>query len=309
MTPPPAIEIQWEAPAPCPDSASVRAATERLLGKSLASLDQVSVRATGKVTTNAAGKWQLSAQLVVGERVEEEVLVAKECSALADAMALKVALAIDPLAVVEAVQPSQSATPTARPAESPNPVAAAPHDTEQHDAELGPEKLIHYGARLVGQVALGPLPGATPGVGLFFSAQMPALRVELGGEAFWGGVAQYDAPAGVGADLQLFAGVARGCLTPARGAWRFPICAGTELGVMRGSGFGVSETSATSQLWGGLMMGPALEWRATSGLSLWLEGDALLTLLKPEFHVRNLPSLYSPRTISAKAAAGLEVHF
>lgn len=306
MTPPPAIEIQWEAPAACPDATSVRATTERLLGKSLAAFEQVSVRATGKVAANAAGKWQLSARLVVGERVEEEVLVAKECSALADAMALKVALAIDPLAVVEAVQPQPA--PPARPSEPPAAATtdgAKPPGTEQRASE----PLLRYGARLVGQVALGPLPGATPGVGLFFSAQVPALRVELGGEAFWGGVAKYDSPAGVGADLQLFAGVVRGCLTPASGAWRFPICAGTELGVMRGSGFGVPETSATSRLWGGLSLGPALEWRATSRLSLWLEGDALLTLLKPEFHVRNLPSLYSPPTVSAKAAAGLEAHF
>jgi hypothetical protein len=305
VTPPPAIEIQWEAPAACPDAASVRAATERLLGKSLAALDRVRVRATGKVAANAAGKWQLSAQLVVGERVEEEVLVAKECSALADAMALKVALAIDPVAVVEAVQPSQPVAPPTRPPESPGPVTAAPEGSEQRSSE----RLVRYGARWVGQVALGPLPGATPGLGLFFSAQFSALRLELGGEAFWGGVAQYDSPAGVGADLQLFAGVVRGCLTPARGAWRFPICAGTELGVMRGSGFGVAETSATSRLWGGLSLGPALEWQATARLSLWLEGAALLTLLKPEFHVRNLPSLYSPNAVSAKAAAGLEAHF
>jgi hypothetical protein len=84
---------------------------------------------------------------------------------------------------------------------------------------------------------------------------------------------------------------------------------GPELGVMRGRGFGTAETSTTTGLWGGLTLGPALEWRATARLSLWLEGDALLTLLKPEFHVRNLPSLYSPPTVAARAAAGLEAHF
>lgn len=300
MTPPPAIEIQWEAPAVCPDAASVRAAVERLLGKPLSGLDPVNVHATGRVVTNAAGKWELSAQLVVGERVEEELLVAKECGALADAMALKVALAIDPLAVAEAVQPSQPPPVPVRPAASPKPAATSSASSERR---------LQLGARLVGQVALGPLPGTTPGAAAYVSLQWPAFRVELGGEAFWGGVAHYDAPPGVGADLQLFAGVARGCLTPAAGAWRFPICAGPELGVMRGSGFGVAETSATTGLWGGLTLGPALEWRATPRLSLWLEGAALLTLLKPEFHVRNLPSLYTPPTVAARAAAGLEAHF
>ncbi|HVY32219.1 MAG TPA: hypothetical protein VHB79_37035 [Polyangiaceae bacterium] len=302
MTPPatPAIEIQWEAPAPCPDATRVRAATERLLGKSLSGLEQTSVRATGKVTANAAGQWQLRTLLVVGERVEEEVLVARQCSSLADAMALKVALAIDPVAVVEAVQSSQPSAAAKIAPESPPPAPGPRSSNAQR---------VSFGARVVGQVALGPLPGTTPGVAALVSAQWPSFRVELGGEAFWGGVANYEALPAIGADLQLFAGMARACLTPATGAFRFPICAGPELGVMRGRGFGTAETSSTTGLWGGLALGPALEWRATSRLSLWLEGDAVLTLLKPEFHVRNLPSLYAPPTVAARAAAGLEAHF
>jgi hypothetical protein len=298
VTPPPAIEIQWEAPAACPDAARVRALTERLLGKSLSVSVPSGVRASGKVTQNDAGKWQLRTQLVVGERVEEETLVANKCSALAEAMALKLALALDPLAVVEAVQP-EPPPPAAEPQPPPPTTTPASHAERRH----------RFGVRLVGSVALGPLPRTTPGVGTFMSLQWRRFRLELGGEAFWAGVARYESPPGVGADLQLFAGTVRGCVTPGAGRWWFPICWGSELGVMRGRGFGVPESAVTTGVWGGLALGPALQWRMTRRFSLWLEADAVLTLLRPEFHMRNLPTLYQPPALSGRALAGFEADF
>jgi hypothetical protein len=144
---------------------------------------------------------------------------------------------------------------------------------------------------------------------MFVSLQWPRFRVELGAEAFWAGVARYESLPGVGADLQLFAGAVRGCVTPGEGRWWFPICLGAELGMMRGRGFGVPESAATRGVWGGLALGPALQWRMTRRLSLWLEADAVLTLLRPEFHMRNLPSLYEPPALSGRAVAGFEAHF
>lgn len=299
MTAPPAIEIQWEAPAACPDAAAVRASIERLLGKKLSDVQLGAVVAKGRVEQGDSGKWQLQAELVVGERIEQETLVANRCSALGDAMALKVALAIDPVAVVEAVTPAAEPTAAPSPPNAPPP-RAAPHVERSR---------LQVGARLVGQVGGGPLPGANPGVGAFVSLDWQRARVELGGGAFWGGVARYDELPEVGADLQLFLGALRGCFTPGVGDWRFPLCAGPELGVMRGNGFGVEASEATSGLWGGVVAGLAAEWRLARRLSLWVEADAVLTLLKPEFHMQNLPTLYRPDSAGARFAAGLQSYF
>jgi hypothetical protein len=78
---------------------------------------------------------------------------------------------------------------------------------------------------------------------------------------------------------------------------------------MRGRGFGVETTSATSGLWGGLVVGPAVQFRMSRRLSLWVEADASVTLLKPGFYVRNLERLYSPPAAGARGTVGLEVNF
>jgi hypothetical protein len=297
----PPIDIQWEAPAECPNASSVRASTERLLGKQLDSLPGPDVRARGTVQKSEGGNWELHVVLVVGERTEEDILVAKKCRALADAMALKVALAIDPLAVVDSVQsrPDETLAPT-----PPKTAAKAPAHALASTVAPHP----HIGVRVVGGMGLGPLPSATPGAGLFGSLQFSAFRLELGGAAYWGGVARYPALENVGANLQVFVAAARGCATPGSGRWTFPICGGLELGVMRGKGFGVETTDRTSGVWGGVVIGPAVQFRMTARLALWVEADAVVTLLKPEFHMRNLGTLYSPPAGGSRASAGFEVN-
>ena len=295
----PPIEIKWEAPAACPDLQSVRAATERLLGRRLAGLQGIDVRAAGHVERTDVGSWELHVVLAVGRHVEDERLVAKKCSALGEAMALKVALAIDPLAVVDAV--GQAPKPDAAPPIE-APAAASRGRTARQPSFL-------LGLRVLGGIGLGPLPGATPGTAVYGSLQFPRFRVELGGAAFWGGVARYEALPDVGADLQLFTGALRGCVAPGDGSWRFPICGGVELGVMRGEGFGAAATVAKNALWAGVVIGPAVQFRMTGRLSLWVEADAVLTVLKPEFYVRNLERLYSPTAGGSRVSLGLEANF
>ena len=298
MTDLPPSDIQWEAPAECPSLSSVRAATERLLGKPLESLSENRVRATGSVKRNDAGNWELHVVLAAGEHVEEDTLVAKRCQALGDAMALKVALAIDPLAVVDSVQPPPEPV---KPKAEPRPQQRAVRAATRSDVELG--------VRVVAGVGVGPLPGVSPGAALLGSLQFPQFRLELGAEASWGGVARYGSLPNVGADLSLFASSLRGCVTPGRERWFFPICGGIELGVLRGAGFGVDATATTTGLWGAVMVGPALQFRMTSRLSLWVEADASLTILSPEFHMRNLGSLYSPQRAGSRAWLGIELKF
>jgi hypothetical protein len=305
VTDPPPIAIQWEAPAECPDAASLRAGIERLLGKRLPTAEGRHVRAEGKIQKTEAGNWELQSVLAVGEHIEQETLIAKRCQALGDAMALKVALAIDPLAVVDAVQPGAEADAMKPSLDSTTPVAVS-HPIRRTSA---PRPELRVGLRLVGGVGLGPLPSVTPGAGLYASLQLHSVRVELGGEAYWGGVARYAALPDVGADLQLFMGAARSCMTPGAGRWTFPICGGIELGVMLARGFGTDTTTSSSRLWGGVVVGPALQLQMTRRLALWVEADASLTILRPEFHMRNLDTLYAPPVGGSRAAAGFEVNF
>ena len=298
-------DIQWQAPAECPDADSVRLSVERLLGQKLADLQSKNVRAHGEVRRNEVGNWELHCVLSVGDRVEDETFAAKKCQALADAMALKIALAIDPLAVVESVEPAASA---ALPS-PPTPVPSSTATTDRRAAATPPagSSTRYVGLRATGGAGLGPLPGVTAGAALYSSIQLPSFRVELGGQAYLGGVARYPQLPAVGAHFQLFSGAARACLTPRTGRLIVPVCGGLELGVIRGEGFGIPATETSGGAWGAAVLGPALHLAIAGAFALWLEGDALLTLLRPEFHARNLDSLYTPPEAGARLSAGLEV--
>lgn len=86
------LALEWRAPAGCPRADAVRADVDRLLGGEVPAL-----AASGEIVRTADG-WEL--RLRVGAE-GERVLVAHECRLLAEATALILALAIDPVRVVE----------------------------------------------------------------------------------------------------------------------------------------------------------------------------------------------------------------
>jgi hypothetical protein len=295
----PPIDIQWEAPAECPGISAEVAAIERLLGRPLDRARDDKVRARGQVRRTEDGRWELHAVLEAGGRVETETLVARRCQALGDAMALKIALAIDPFAPMSPplpAAPNDEVSATVVPAPAP---AAVP---ERHR--------VHWGLRLVGGVGAGPLPGVTPSVALYASLQLSRFRFELGGEAHWGGVTRYDVLPMVGADTNAFIGGARACFAPYSSAWGAAhVCGGLDAGVLRAEGFGLETSTSATKPWGAFLVGSALQFRLTQRLSVWFELDGLLTVLRPEFYVQNLPPLYSPKAAGVRAATGFEVFF
>lgn len=299
------VDIMWEAPTECPDREAVTRYAERLLGHPLDKVRGRSVSARGTVQRSELGNWQLHLMVVVGDNIEEEWLTATNCRALSDATALKVALACDPLAVVEAVEPT---VPVAPP--PPLPPKALP--TRRAETKPGMPDLTkrrNWGLRAMGGAGFGQLPGISPGVAIYGSLQFRAFRLELGGQYYLGGEARYEDLPSVGADLELASATARACLTPGIGRWSFPVCAGFEIGMMRGQGFGAATTSTDTSVWGAVIVGPALRFSVTRSFALWVEADALVPVLRPGFHMRNLDSLYVVPAGASRALGGLEVNW
>jgi hypothetical protein len=71
-------------------------------------------------------------------------------------------------------------------------------------------------------------------------------------------------------------------------------CGGIESGVIRGVGFGTAESFESNQLWVSATAAPVLRYAFISGLSLYAEGEFGVAMVRPEFHARNLPTLFSP---------------
>jgi hypothetical protein len=279
--------VTWEAPEACPTEAEVRGAVRQWL-PSEGGVDLRTIHVVARVKPHATG-FTLDLSFESKSGSGHETLVAARCQTLADIVALKVALAADPVAALESTEagPEQ---PRNRRRNAPVP--------------------IRYGVRLTGGVGFGPLPGAGPAAALLASVIWESARLELGAGYWFPKDAHFVELPTVGADLSLAAAMFRVCATPRLGSVELPTCAGLEAGDMRGVGFGVDTVRAADRAWIAVVLGPAAAIPLSDQLFLWLEGDAVLGVVRPEgYGIRNLGTLYQPGIGAARVWAGLEMRF
>ncbi len=226
--------------------------------------------------------WELELSIASPGGTGEQTLIAQQCRTLADVVALNAALATNPTTMIGAFHPADGAS-------------------NGHWL---------FGLRAAGGAALGPLPGPVTPIGaVFLSVGTPHARVELGTSYFATREVRYASPHEIGATLDLLAVMLRACAVPAAGVVQFPLCAGLDLGDLRGVGFGGSENETADWLWLGLEMGPSVSVPIARRLYASLEADAGLSVTRPRYSVRNLGVLYDVGPASARAWAGLEYRF
>jgi hypothetical protein len=277
------LSITWDAPAACPDDSALRAALHRWLEVSPEGLDNAAVEVTARVRPHLSG-WQLDLTLVSPGGRQEETLVTERCDTLVELVALKVALAADPTGIMNGLRPGPG-----------KPATPATSGGREPALDL----------RAVFGVSAGVLPATANGVALVGSLSGRLWQVEIGGQVWFRQAVTYAAIPNVGADIGVVAGMARACVLPSLGSLVFPVCGGFDVGVMSGSGFGVPETKTSDQVWAALALGPALRWQVVGPLTLWLQGEALVSINRPEFHMRNLELLYKPEPAGAQAWMGV----
>jgi hypothetical protein len=107
LAPAAGLRLEWQAPAACPDGAAVRARVVDLVGADAA--DQAMLTARVAVRSQAAG-WAMTLVLVREGGEDRRTLADRDCSALAEAAALVIAVAIDPQAVAGGPVPEDSLT-------------------------------------------------------------------------------------------------------------------------------------------------------------------------------------------------------
>jgi hypothetical protein len=279
------LSITWDAPAACPDDSALQAALHRWLELTPEGLENGAVQATARVRPHAGG-WQLDLTLVSPGGRQEETLVTERCETLVELVALKVALAADPTGLMRGLQQGPPAPPSSAP--------RAPGE-------------LAFALRAVFGLSAGVLPGTANGFGAAASLEGRLWRVELGGELWLPRSTVYPDVPNVGATVGLVAGEARSCVLPSLGRLVVPVCAGLDLGVMGATGFGVAQVRTSQQLWAALAFGPALRLPLVGPLSLWLQGEGLVSINRPEFHMRNLDLLYRPEPAAAQGWMGIEL--
>jgi len=258
------VSVRWSAPDECPDDARLLHQIETLLGKSLLEFNAQTLRVRASAQGNAeqgyAGKISFSSEL--GD--QERYLDHPSCDRLVEAMALVIALAIDP----ERVQAARDAEDAGSAAMGPTPAAAPssatsercppamppepPHEHEAcHDPAPRTSHLPLRGLRAAvhGLAGAGALPGFGGGMEAALGWQPEGFRVELLGR-YWVPRSQSIGLSTDGRlDLALATLGARACWLLPVNAWRFSACGGADLGNERATGVALENSRSRDALY------------------------------------------------------------
>lgn len=316
-----AIELRWQAPAGCPSGEQTR----RLIGQLVPSA-RASVHAS--VTIDAvAGGFEGALDLRTKAQQTTRRLQTDDCMVLARAMALVIAVSLDPLAVVETnrnatvpePEPVDPRPRTAEPEPRPRPRAEPSPSPEEAPFEAGDSVRTEPGTasrRLEGGARLGAgvggllLPAA--GVGLTLAPFLGTDRLHVRA------VAQYWAPQEVAFDpakdargeLQLVTGGVRVCPQLGWAHVRFALCAGADAGAIFGRGTGrdlVPPRSARGP-WVGVVLEPGVTVSVAHHVSLWLALEGVVSLYRPLFAVEGAPQEWTAGGGAVRGLVGVQLH-
>jgi hypothetical protein len=302
----PQVEVEWQAPEQCPDQAWFTARIERFLDRPIneAVVEPVSAKAS---VTEDAGRFRASLTLRSGEREQIRELEDHSCDVLAAATAFIVAVTIDPDVVFVAQDPTAEQDAEPEPVPEPDPATPEPEPEPalpDPDARRFP---LRGAVRVHGNGAVGLLPGFSPGLGAAAALLVGRARVEVSGA--WHFERQLDLGQSRSAEFRLWALGARGCWAPGVSKFEFPLCAGVHAGSMRGRSEGIAETATQSSPWLAARVGPGFVYLPSRYAGLYLGGEALFPLIRPQFSIENVGEVYTPPAVAGLFQFGLEVRF
>jgi hypothetical protein len=254
--PPPArVALRWNAPDECPDDAELIRAVEKFLGEPLteapAQALAISVNVAGSGATFAA---KLGFKGPAG--IEERYLEHPECPKLMEAVALLVALAIDPERVkAREREPSHDAQAASTPSAAPTPAPTEPprqpllqaargsgreRDQAAQASPLRSKRVDAWRSELevFGFATSGILPKVGPGLGAAFDLQLGHFELGLVGNYFLPRTDPVPISQHADIELSLWTLGARACGLPWLGDWAVRGCLSADFGDLAGTGTG-----------------------------------------------------------------------
>ncbi len=319
----PPIDVQWAAPAECPDRDALLAAVTRRLARPLAGGE---AKVDARVVGDRLRGYTLHLTLSAGARGEVREVHDPSCAALTDAAAVRIVAAIEAPPVVPAPpeprsEPEPAPEPTPTPAPTLEVVPAEPVRTSAipeytpapSDRYDGPGGVLRlHGGGEIGALpgrsgSNGALPGPAGAVGLALGLLWPRLRLELQGTVL-------PRRSGGGVKAALYAGAVHACWRVGRGRVEVPLCGGVEVGAMRGEPTtNLPGASANTSLWVAGVVGPALSWHVSPRISVWAGLQLVLAPVRPLFQKGEdtadmmAETLYLPSPASGRLLLGVEL--
>jgi hypothetical protein len=262
------------------------------------------------VVTSENDGWRGAVTLRGASEMHREI-VASECRALADAVALVTVVALDPFAIVERTHvvvdeppeapPEVPAVRTPAPAPTPVPAVVPP--------PRRPRPTPTAGVRVELGVSAFALPGLGPVLGLAPLVERGRLRIEA--PVRWSLPRDHGVRDDVAGRLQLFTIGPRACFVSGHAAIGALVCGGLELGAMIASGRGraLVRTTTAAQPWVAAVAAVGLRWRVHRRFALWLAIESAVPFARPGFHVVADADVHRAAPATLSFAIGGELHF
>jgi hypothetical protein len=215
---------------------------------------------------------------------------APSCKAVADAIALIVALLIDPDAV--ASQPTAPEAPSAPEIPTSN--------------RRGPKFLVGVHA----QGRIGTLPGADLGLGVGIGVAGARWRTDLR----WSHGLRRDQvaslPSGASGRFNITAASVTECFDLGQPRWGFGPCAALEAGRVSVNGFGTTAGFAKDALWLALGGGGFVSLAMGQHLVASMEVDVVAPMYRPDYVFQDVPGVvFRAPAIGGRALADISWHF
>jgi len=267
---PGAFVFTWSAPEECPSQQQVAAEILRLVGGE-PRLRESDLQAD--VTVSRDPLWSAELTTHRAGRLGRRSLEAGSCQAAADAVALIIALSIDPdgVAAIDegaTVAPGQLSQPPAR-----------------------AERRLKILASIHTQGRLGTLPGTDAGVGVGIGLAGARWRAEFS----WTYGLRRDQvaalPSGAAGRFNAAAGSLTGCVDVGRQKLAFGPCAVAEAGRVSAIGYGATAGFSREVLWLALGGGAFTSMPLSRGLQASMELDVLAPLYRPDYVFQDVPGV------------------
>ena len=333
--PPPSLDLTWEAPATCPDAGQVREWVQALSTRD--GVAPVGARAHAVVREDNGG-FSSTLTLEGPSPVPARELFADDCTTLARANAVVIAVALDPIAVAQAAAQAQvqppppvvtepSTPPEPEPtieaspavAEPAPPVYAEPEPVERRPTGDVPGDRsaswrtggpLRVGARIGTGVGGLVLPSAGVGFVLAPFVGGTRWRVQVPVQLWLRRSVELDATRDVRANLRMLTAGVRGGPVLGRGRVTFPLLAGVDVGGVFGEGTGadLSVGDQTSAPWAGVVLAPSLEASVLPWLSLWASAEGVISLYRPKFAIQGASDEWTAGAGGVRGLLGLQFH-
>ena len=290
--------LAWQAPASCPDAASLHARIEHRLG---VALDDILVEGIDVSVARASGRFVARVDLrALTVANDVRTLTSTRYNELTDAVAVIVAR----VARERAASPPVVAKPKVVAAAEPD----APQITRAVVTEKPPTTYRRWalGMRVSGVSGIGIVPEVGLGAELALTLRHDSLSGEVA-ETKWltsGADAHIGGPARVDVGLQV---------TAVRVGWRPPhlplrAFAAAEVGTMDGIGVNTGITPENNNTrWFAAGAGFGVAWQMNSWLRLVGTTEVLLAVERVKFALGNGMIVYAPSPMSARASCGIEI--